>query len=176
MKLYLCFVFCLFLHFNNYAQVKDDTPADAKQTATKGFFTLSLGASAIGYQYTGISYNHSVGRNGYLGLELGSYAGDDGAYMYHYAPFLLSFTVLSKPTWKGILTGYGNIKVGTAPFISATVLDPAFPPVLSPNESGIFMFGLHGGTQIRLTDHLFIHLEAGLSNIYSFMGGLTVRL
>lgn len=174
MKLYLCFVFCLLLGFNSYAQVKEDT--DSKEKVEKGFFTLSTGVSGIGYNFTSIAYNHPIGRRGYLGLELGSYNGDDGAYSYSYTPLLATFTVLSKPKGKGIFTGYGNIKVGQAAFISATPLDPANPPILPASEESIFMFGLHGGTQIRLNDHFFIHLEAGLSNIYSFLGGLTIKL
>lgn len=177
MKLYVCtffgLLFCLFC-CSGYAQVKEDT--DAKKTTDKGFLTLSTGVSNIGYHFTSIAYNYPIGRRGYLGLELGSYTGDDGAYSYNYTPILLTFSVLSKPKGKGIFTGYGSTKLGSASFNSAKVLDPANPPVLPASKGNIFMFGVFGGTQVRVSDHVFFHVEVGLSNIYSFLGGLTIKL
>ena len=171
-----CFFFGLLcLWTASFAQVKDDTPTESNNKMSKGFFTASIGVNPLGYSFSSISYNHYIGV-GYLGVEFGSMVGDDGAYTYVYAPLLLSYTSVAKPKGKGRFLGYGSIKVGQANFISATPLEPLNPFLLAPLEDNLLLFGIHGGVQARLTNHLFLHTELGLSNIYSFIVGVTIKL
>lgn len=168
-----CFLMCFCLC--GFSQVKDDTPSESEHTMSKGFFTASLGVHPLGYAFSSISYNHYIGV-GYLGAEFGSLVGDDGSYSYVYTPLIVSYTSVAKPKGKGRFLGYGSIKVGQANFISATPLDPSTQLLFPPSEDNLVLFGIHGGVQARLNNHFFLHTELGLSNIYSFIVGLTIKL
>ena len=69
MKRYV-FLFCSLLCFCGigFSQVKDDIP-DATTKPSKGFFSFDLGANSLGYLFSGVSYNHTIGY-GYLGFEI----------------------------------------------------------------------------------------------------------
>lgn len=178
----ICFftLFVLLCSSSLHGQVKDE-PAEKDSTIPKGFFTIGLGQQpSLGYAYGSISYNHLIGHIGgdtYLGLEVGTMYGEDGAYGYRYLPIMLAYTTIiggQKPTRRFL--GYANLKVGTAKFMEAkrlgrkTIFTP--PPV----EDDLFAFALNGGGQLRLSNHLFLYGEAGLGTVYTFILGITVKI